>query len=82
MGTDENNSIADLILGKETEQALKDLAAFEDYNNKELKKINENLSEINESLKQLVLIKEKKVSKEKKSLRNIQMLNDTEKDFE
>lgn len=66
MGTDENNSNAVLVLGKETEQALKDLATFEDYNNKELKKINENLSEINESLKQLVLIKEKKVGKEKK----------------
>ena len=66
MGKDNNILNAVLVLGIETEQALKDIAVFQDYNNKELKKINENLSAINETLKQLITIKEKKVSKEKK----------------
>ena len=66
MGKDNNILNAVLVLGIETEQALKDIAVFQDYNNKELKKINENLSAINETLKQLITIKEKKVGKEKK----------------
>ena len=66
MGKDNNILNAVLVLGIETEQALKDIAVFQDYNNKELKKINENLSAINETLKQFITIKEKKVGKEKK----------------
>lgn len=42
-----------LVLGADERQALLDLSSFADYNNKELKKLNENLKEIGNAIQEL-----------------------------